>query len=124
MTPFLGLRTALYNVPDLARAKTWYSAVLGHGPYFDQPYYVGYNVGGFELGLVPVEAGAPSGPGGSVSYWGVERVETVWEYMIAQGAAPISKPQDVGEGIRVAEVSDPFGNRIGLIENPNFPNQA
>ena len=39
MTPFLGLRTALYNVPDLARAKTWYSAVLGHGPYFDQPYH-------------------------------------------------------------------------------------
>ena len=48
-----GLRTVIYHVTDLARAKEWYTAVLGHGPYFDQPFYVGYAVGGFELGLVP-----------------------------------------------------------------------
>ena len=64
----LGLRTAIYPVPDLAAGKAWYSRVLGREPYFDQPFYVGYAVGGFELGLVP--DGSP-GPGGVQTYWGV-----------------------------------------------------
>lgn len=50
---FLGLRTTIYPVTDLAKAKAWYSAVLGVKPYFDEPFYVGFNVGGFELGLDP-----------------------------------------------------------------------
>lgn len=48
---FLGLRTAIYHAPDLAQAKSWYSKILGIEPYFDQPFYVGFNVGGYELGL-------------------------------------------------------------------------
>jgi hypothetical protein len=64
----LGLRTVAYHTPDLTAAKGWYTQVVGHGPYFDQPFYVGFNVGGFELGLVP--DGTP-GAGGSVAYWGV-----------------------------------------------------
>ena len=50
-----GLRTVIYHVPDLAQAKAWYSRVLEREPYFDQPFYVGYEVGGFELGLQPDE---------------------------------------------------------------------
>ena len=42
---FLGLRTAIYYAPDLAKAKSWYSRILGLEPYFDQPFYVGFNVG-------------------------------------------------------------------------------
>ncbi len=49
----LGLRTAIYPVTDLAAAKQWYGQVLGAQPYFDQPFYVGFSVGGFELGLLP-----------------------------------------------------------------------
>ena len=64
----LGLRTAIYHVSDLAKAKAWYSEVLGEQPYFDQPFYVGYSVGGFELGLLP---DGKSGAGGTVAYWGV-----------------------------------------------------
>jgi catechol 2,3-dioxygenase-like lactoylglutathione lyase family enzyme len=52
---FLGLRTAIYRVGDITKAKDWYTSVLGFGPYFDQPFYVGFNVGGFELGLQPTE---------------------------------------------------------------------
>ena len=55
----LGLRTVIYPVPDLAAAKAWYSSVLGVAPYFDQPFYVGYNVAGYELGLFP--DGPPDG---------------------------------------------------------------
>jgi len=49
----LGLRTAIYRIPDLAEGKRWYTKVLGFAPYFDEPFYVGYNVGGYELGLLP-----------------------------------------------------------------------
>lgn len=63
-----GLRTAIYPAPDLAAAKAWYSRVLGREPYFDEPYYVGYSVGGFELGLIP--DGTP-GASGVIVYWGV-----------------------------------------------------
>ena len=50
---FKGLRTIIYPSPDLAKATAWYTGVVGHAPYFNQPFYVGFNVGGFELGLLP-----------------------------------------------------------------------
>jgi predicted enzyme related to lactoylglutathione lyase len=119
---FLGLRTAVYQVTDLERAKTWYRSVLEIDPYFDQPFYVGFNVGGFELGLHPVEAAHPPGPGDAVAYWGIEKMAAAWPRLLALGAAPVAPPQDVGEGIQVATVRDPFGNLLGVIENPHFPN--
>ncbi len=50
---FLGLRTAIYHVDDIERARDWYSSILGFKPYFDEPFYVGFNVAGYELGLQP-----------------------------------------------------------------------
>jgi hypothetical protein len=41
-------------------------------------------------------------------------------HFAAVGAQEVSPAQDVGEGIKVASVADPFGNLIGLIENPHF----
>ncbi len=117
---FLGLRTALYHAPDLAKAKAWYSTVLGIVPYFDQPFYVGFNVGGYELGLDPDTKKLPAGAAGVVVYWGVKNVEPALEHLLAQGATVHSGVQNVGEGIRVATVVDPFGNIFGVIENPHF----
>lgn len=113
----LGLRTHQVNTPDLAAAKAFYSAALGKEPYFDEPYYVGYNVGGFELGLIP--DGKPV-PEGTIAYWGVASVEAAVEHMIACGATLHDAPKDVGGGITVAAVVDPFGNLFGLIDNPHF----
>ncbi len=112
-----GLRTVIYHVDDLAKAKQWYNRVLELEPYFDEPFYVGYSVGGFELGLVPV--GTP-GPGGTVAYWGVPDAAAAIKRLEAFGATIREQLQDVGEGIRVAAVSDPFGNTFGIIENPHF----
>ncbi|MFN7130466.1 MAG: VOC family protein [Myxococcales bacterium] len=117
--PLLGLRTVLYRVPDLARAKEWYARVLDQAPYFDQPFYVGFNVGGFELGLLPDE-GKPVGEGGVVAYWGVPEAAAALKRLHALGATPDSEVQDVGDGIKVATVKDPFGNVFGIIENPHF----
>jgi catechol 2,3-dioxygenase-like lactoylglutathione lyase family enzyme len=121
--PFLGLRTVVYRVPDLERAKAWYSAVLGIEPYFDQPFYVGYNVGGYELGLDPDLTGGAPGPGGSAAYWGVENAEAALARLAELGVGGhggLGGVQDVGGGIRVATVQDPFGNLFGIIENPHF----
>jgi predicted enzyme related to lactoylglutathione lyase len=113
----LGLRTALYPAPDIEAGKAWYTQVLGIEPYFDQPFYVGFAVGGFELGLVP---DAVPGDAGAQALWGVDDVAAEVERLVALGAMPLDPVTEVGEGIKVAAVSDPFGNRLGLIENPHF----
>jgi predicted enzyme related to lactoylglutathione lyase len=122
-TAFLGLRTAIYYVPDLARAKDWYRELLGVDPYYDSPYYVGFNVAGFELGLHPASDTKKPGPGVE-TYWGVASMDEAWARITAAGAKGVDPPHDVGEGILVAAVADPFGNVIGLIQNPHFPNEA
>jgi predicted enzyme related to lactoylglutathione lyase len=116
---FLGLRTAIYHAPDLEKAKAWYSLVLGIEPYFSQPFYVGFNVGGYELGLNPDPAAA-GGLGGAVPYWGVADAAAAHERLVALGAVSLSPVQDVGEGIKVAVLRDPFGNALAIIENPHF----
>lgn len=120
---FLGLRTVIYHVSDLEKAKAWYGAVLGFGPYFDEPFYVGFNVGGFELGLDPDASGKRGGTGG-VAYWGVEDADRAFARLLDLGAGEVSGVREVGGGIKVATVSDPFGNILGIIENPHFPNKA
>jgi predicted enzyme related to lactoylglutathione lyase len=116
----LGLRTVLYKVSDLAKAKAWYSETFGITPYFDEPFYVGFEVGGYELGLDPDISHQRPGPGGSVAYWGVRDLAATLKQLEARHVEVISPLQDVGDEIKVATLSDPFGNRIGLIENPHF----
>jgi len=54
------IRSLVVPVSDLDAAKAVYTALLG-SPHTDQPYYVGYNVDGFEVSLAPGEAaGGPS----------------------------------------------------------------
>jgi predicted enzyme related to lactoylglutathione lyase len=117
---FLGLRTVIYHAPDLDRAKAWYTDAFGVKPYFDEPFYVGFNIGGYELGLTPDAAEAERGIGGSTTYWGVEDAHSVLAHLLEHGAAEHSGVQDVGDGILVASVRDPFGNVIGVIQNPHF----
>jgi len=113
---FQGLRTVIYHVSDLDRAKAWYTSALGIEPYFDQPYYVGFNIEGFELGLDPDMTGITSGVGGVVGYWIVSDCEAAFNRLIELGASSHSPVQDVGGGIRVATLADPFENLIGIIQ--------
>jgi predicted enzyme related to lactoylglutathione lyase len=112
-----GLRTVIYPAPDLAKGKSWYTAVLGKGPYFDEPFYVGFSVGGFELGLIP--DGTPSADG-VLAYWGVPDIVAEVQRLTGLGAIVHESVKDVGGGIKVAAVKDPFGNLFGIIENPHF----
>jgi predicted enzyme related to lactoylglutathione lyase len=113
----LGLRTVIYPAPDLPRARDWYAQVLGQKAYFDEPFYVGFSVGGFELGLVPDGQPGISGP---QPLWGVAGIEPALARLLALGATLLEPVTEVGDGIKVAAVTDPFGNRLGIIENPHF----
>jgi predicted enzyme related to lactoylglutathione lyase len=112
----LGLRTVCYPAPDLAASKAWFTELLGFGPYFDEPFYVGYEVGGYELSLSPAMEPAD----GPLTYWGVPDCDAALAALVARGA-PVHEPvTEVGGGIRVATVLEPAGTRLGIIENPHF----
>ena len=115
-TELRGLRTIIYPATDLAAAKSWWSDYLGFAPYFDEPFYVGFEVAGYELGLVPTdEAGASP-----TTYWGVDDVAQAVADAEANGAVLLDAPQDVGDGIIVASFENPGGHVVGLIYNPHF----
>ena len=116
---FLGVRTAVYHAADLAEAKSWFSKILGFEPYFDQPFYVGFNVGGCELGLDP-DPSSSAASGGVIVYWGVCNADAALKRLLSLGATERTNVEHVGEGIRIATVLDPFGNIFGVIENPHF----
>lgn len=116
---FQGVRTVIYHVDDLSKAKQWYESVLQIKPYFDEPFYIGFNVGGFELGLDPDMKSVSKGSG-VVAYWGVADVRAAYEQLQKLGAKRYSDIQDVGGGILVGSVTDPFDNVIGIIENPQL----
>lgn len=116
-TKILGLRTVGYKVPDLAAAKKWYAEAFETEPYFDEPFYVGFNIAGYELGLMPDERTVGNNV---VIDWGVEDVEAAYQRFLSLGATEDETPRDVGGDIIVASVKDPWGNIIGLIYNPHF----
>jgi hypothetical protein len=112
----LGLRTVIYPSPDLQAAKSWWTGLVGVDPYFDEPFYVGYNLAGYELGLLP--DGDPAD--GAITYWGVEDVGAAVEEAMARGASPHAPVADVGGGIVTASVINPMGMIVGFIFNPHF----
>ena len=115
-----GVRTIKYNVNDLAEAKIWYSAVFDQKPYYDKPFYVGFEIEGFELGLVPADETEPAGPGGVVAYWGVDDINAALARLQQLGGRLDVAIIDVDDDIKVATVLDPSGNVFGIIENPHF----
>jgi len=117
---FGGLRTAIYAVADLQAAKVWYADVLERAAYFDEEFYVGFNVGGFELGLVPEPDVPLDRDAAGVAFWGVPNAEEAYARLLALGAADHEPVQDVGGGVRIGAVRDPFGNVLGVVENPHF----
>ena len=117
---FRGAYTIKYAVPDLAAAKAFYAKATGVAPYFDEPFYVGFNIAGYELGLDPDLSVTPNGPGGTVAYWGVPAIDPAFAHLLQCGAKEIEAPHEVGGGIKVATLADPWGNLIGIIENPHF----
>ncbi len=102
------IRSLVVSVSDIDAAKAIYGAVLGT-PHTDQPYYVGYDVDGFEVALAPT-----GGDGGSVAFVDVDDVDAAREALIAAGATERDEPREVSPGQRVCVLTDTDGNPIGL----------
>ena len=115
----LGLRTTIYRVGNLKDATQWYTQRFGQAPYFTQPTYIGFNIGGYELGLEPWD-GDKAHAENVLTYWGVDDIEREFARFTQAGATAHQKPTPVGDDIVVATVRDPWGNIIGLIYNPHF----
>lgn len=112
----LGLRSVIYPVDDLEKSKAWWTRALGIEPYFDQPFYTGYNIGGFELGLFP----AGSKESGPITYWSVEEIEAAFLHFTQNGALVVSGIDEVGDGIKVAVLRSTENEIFGIIYNPHF----
>ena len=110
-----GIKTVLHPVSDLEKAKPVYAALLGTPPQHDAPYYVGFDVAGQHIGLVP-GAGA-QGMTSPVAYWHVPDIEAKLAEVTAAGATLKESPRDVGNGRLVATFTDPDGNVLGLIQD-------
>jgi predicted enzyme related to lactoylglutathione lyase len=111
-----GIKTVLHPVSDLAAAKAVYTALLGVPPQSDAPYYVGYEVAGQHIGLVP--GGARQGMTSPVAYWHVPDIEAKLAEVTAAGATVKEPVRDVGGGRLVATFTDPDGNVLGLLQDP------
>ena len=122
MRKILGLRTAMCYVPDIEKAKLWYAKAFQTEPYYDTPYYVGFNIGGYELGLHPEEKNSldENRTNNVEIYWGVEDIDVEYARFLKCGAREHKAPQNVGGELMVATVLDPWNNAIGLIYNPYF----
>jgi predicted enzyme related to lactoylglutathione lyase len=115
-TPLLGLRTVIYPAPELEATKAWWTNLLGYGPYFDEPFYVGFEVGGYELGLLPTA----DPEDGALVYWGVPDVNAAVASAVANGATVHVAASEVGDGIVTATVRTSQGAIVGFIFNPHF----
>jgi len=111
-----GIKTVLHPVSDLEASKAVYTALLGVPPTADSSYYVGFDVEGQHIGLVP--AGGPQAMTSPVAYWHVADIEAKLAEVTAAGASVNEPPRDVGGGRRVATFTDPDGNVLGLLQDP------
>jgi predicted enzyme related to lactoylglutathione lyase len=111
-----GIKTVLHPVSDLASAKPVYTALLGIPPQHDSDYYVGFDVEGQHIGLVP--GGGPQRMTSPVAYWQVADIEAKLAEVTAAGATVKDPARDVGGGRLVATVTDADGNVLGLLQDP------
>ena len=110
-----GIKTVLHPVSDVETAKAVYIALLGVAPQADSPYYVGFDVAGQHIGLLP--GGGPQGLTSPVAYWHVDDIEAKLAEVTAAGATIKDAAKEVGGGRVVASVTDPDGNILGLIQD-------
>lgn len=111
-----GIRTIIYPVKDLARAKTLYGKLLGVEPYADEAYYVGFRVGDQEIGLDP--NGHSQGMTAPVGYCHVDDIKERLDLLLDAGAEVQQAIRDVGGGKLIASVKDADGNVTGLLQSP------
>ena len=110
-----GVKTIMYPVTDLAKAKAPYGKLAGVEPYMDEAYYVGFNVKGQDVGLDP--HGHRKVMTGPLAYWHVDDIEESLKELLDAGAEVQQEVKDVGGGKLIASAKDTDGNVIGLLQS-------
>ncbi|MFT7333537.1 MAG: putative enzyme related to lactoylglutathione lyase [Sphingobacteriales bacterium] len=119
-SPILGLRTTIYKVGDLEKATAWVTKAFGIKPYFNEPFYVGFNINDYELGLQTMEPDKTHQAENVQTLWGVKDIKKEYQRFLDLGATAHEEPMNVGGELMTATLRDPWGNLIGLIFNPHF----
>ena len=104
----------IYPASDVAKAKEFYTTLLGTDPYADSPYYVGFKAGETEVGLVQKMPGMD----GAVAYVNVDDINAALAALVAAGAEKVQDPTDVANGLLVATLKDLDGTVVGLRQFP------
>jgi len=110
------IRTIVYPVKDLDRAKARFTALTGTEPAQDSPYYVGFSLEGQDVGLDP--NGHRFGVPGPVVYWQVADIRSTLAELVAEGGTLLEDVKDVGGGRLIAALTDVEGNTVGLLQDP------
>ena len=114
-----GIKTILYPVQDITRAKTVFSKFLGVQPYADRPYYVGFKIGDQDIGLVPKGHNV-----GITAFYLVDDIKSSLRLLLDSGAQVQQDIKDVGGGALIASVIDAEGNVVGLRQLPTEKRQS
>jgi predicted enzyme related to lactoylglutathione lyase len=124
--PLRGLSTVNLFAADHAAARQWYTRFLGVEPYFERPGYVEFRIGDYqgELGIIDSKYApgtqSDAGRAGVVAYWHVDDVDAVLAKAVGMGARQLEAPEDRGHGFITATAVDPFGNLLGIMQNPHY----
>ncbi|MEV5830168.1 VOC family protein [Spirillospora sp. NPDC052242] len=116
---------------DLEAARRWYAELLGTEPYFSKAGpdgtvgYYEFRIGDRldELGLIDARFAPPGhapGPGGVLLSWHVDDLEGSLRRLLEMGASLHEGITARGEGFVTASVVDPFGNVLGIMNNPHY----
>ncbi|MGZ6267513.1 MAG: VOC family protein [Candidatus Limnocylindrales bacterium] len=121
-----GIATISLWAADHESAVAWYTRLLGQGPYFERPGYAEFRIGDHEteVGIIDSKYAPhlafPGHPAGAVLYWHVDDIHEMLDDVLARGATQLEPPQDRGHGFITATVVDPFGNILGIMQNPHY----
>ena len=126
MTKFRGIATINITADDHKKAVDWYSELLNTAPYYEQPGYAEFRIGDYqtELGIVDSrfmpQLAYPDKPSGATVYWQVDDVESCLNELVSMGATQLEAIKNRGNGFITASLIDPFGNILGIMQNPHF----
>ena len=123
--PLQGMATSNFQAADMAAARTWYTELFGAEPYFVRDGYLEWRIGrdADEFGIVDarfIPGSADRAPGGQYVYWSVADVRATVDDLVSRGATVFEPPTVRGEGWVTGAVVDPFGNVLGVMENPHW----
>ncbi|EAR08895.1 VOC family protein [Reinekea blandensis] len=104
----------LIHVGDVSNGLDWYRKAFPMAIVKNIDDFTFLEVNGFALEIVPADEKVGSGKYGSVTYWEVVSLEHEIERFKELGSVVYRGPMKIESDLWMCQVTDPFGNLIGL----------